>query len=322
MQTLRFSTVLVAASGLLLANVPRELSADCGTCEKDHGHAHAKHGSLGEVAEKAGQFKTLLAALKASGLMDGLSKAGPVTVFAPSDAAFAKLPEGTVEALLNDLPRLRAILKYHVVKGKVPAEEVVKLKHAKTLLGQKVTIKVADGVHVNNAKVIATDIHCDAGIIHAIDSVLLPKADIVDVARDAGSFKTLLTAVEAAGLTDALRGEGPFTVFAPTDSAFAALPEGLVASLLKDKEKLSAVLTFHVVSGSMPASALAKKDAVKTLQGSKVSLKGACCEVSGKTTLTVNGASVVKADISTANGVIHVIDKVILPPTATTAEVE
>jgi uncharacterized surface protein with fasciclin (FAS1) repeats len=129
-----------------------------------------------DTAVAAGSFKTLAAALEAAGLVDTLKGAGPFTVFAPTDEAFAKLPAGTVEGLLKDKPRLTAILTYHVVAGKVEAADVVKLDSAKTVNGKSVTIKVVDGkVHVDNATVTAADVQASNGVIHVIDTVLIPK---------------------------------------------------------------------------------------------------------------------------------------------------
>jgi uncharacterized surface protein with fasciclin (FAS1) repeats len=129
-----------------------------------------------ETAVAAGSFKTLAAALQAAGLVEALKGPGPFTVFAPTDAAFAKLPPGTVEALLKDPAKLAAILKYHVVAGSVTGAEVVKLTSAKTLNGQSVTIKVADGkVMVDGATVTKPDIKASNGIIHVIDTVILPR---------------------------------------------------------------------------------------------------------------------------------------------------
>jgi uncharacterized surface protein with fasciclin (FAS1) repeats len=189
-----------------------------------------------DTAVSAGSFKTLVAAVKAAGLVETLKGAGPFTVFAPTDEAFAKLPAGTVESLLKpeNKAKLQAILTYHVVPGKVMAADVVKLSGAVTVQGQQVDIAVTDGtVTVDKAKVLKTDIACSNGVIHVIDSVILPaESDIVDTAVAAGSFKTLAAALTAAGLVDTLKGEGPFTVFAPTDEAFAKLPAGTVESLL------------------------------------------------------------------------------------------
>jgi len=134
------------------------------------------------------------------------------------------------------------------------------------------------------------------------------EKDIVDTAVAAGSFKTLVTAVKAAGLVDTLKGPGPFTVFAPTDAAFAKLPAGALDGLLKDPEKLKAVLLYHVVSGDVMASDVVKMTSAKTVGGSDVTI----AVMGGK--VKVNNANVVKTDIKCTNGVIHVIDTVLMPP--------
>ena len=128
-----------------------------------------------DTAVAAGSFKTLATALQAAGLVDTLKGKGPFTVFAPTDEAFAKLPAGTLEALLKDKAKLTAILTYHVVPGKVMAADVVKLKEAKTVQGQSVKIDASHGVKVDAATVVKTDIVCSNGVIHVIDSVILPK---------------------------------------------------------------------------------------------------------------------------------------------------
>lgn len=135
------------------------------------------------------------------------------------------------------------------------------------------------------------------------------KADIVDTAVAAGSFETLVAAVKAADLVDTLKGEGPFTVFAPTDEAFAKLPDGTLESLLlpENKEKLQAILTYHVVSGKVMAETAATLDSAKTVNGQSIDIS------SYNGAVKVDGATVVTADIETSNGVIHVIDEVILP---------
>lgn len=131
---------------------------------------------------------------------------------------------------------------------------------------------------------------------------------IVDVAAEAGQFNTLLAAVKAAGLEETLRGGGPFTVFAPTDAAFAALPEGTVEALLKDPEKLAAILTYHVVAGRVMAADVAGIDEAKSVNGAMLGI-----EVQGAT-VRIDGARVLTADVGASNGVIHVIDRVLLPP--------
>jgi len=137
----------------------------------------------------------------------------------------------------------------------------------------------------------------------------MTSKDIVDTAVSAGSFKTLTAALDAAGLVETLKGKGPFTVFAPTDEAFAKLPEGTVKSLLKpeNKQKLTSILTYHVVAGNVKAADVIKLSSAKTLNGQSVSIK-----VVGSKVL-INDATVVKADIATTNGTIHVIDTVLMP---------
>jgi uncharacterized surface protein with fasciclin (FAS1) repeats len=153
--------------------------------------------------------------------------------------------------------------------------------------------------------------------VAAFSSVSARAADIVDTAVAAGSFKTLVTAVKAAGLVDTLKGKGPFTVFAPTDAAFAKLPKATLASLLKpeNKAKLAAILTYHVVPGKVLA-----KDVAGKVQNVKT-VNGAAVRVNGSKGVSVNGAKVTKADIETSNGVIHVINAVLLPPAKKSAKV-
>jgi transforming growth factor-beta-induced protein len=276
-----------------------------------------------EVAVAAGNFKTLASALQAAGLVETLKGEGPFTVFAPTDEAFAKLDKALLDDLLKpeNKDTLVAILTYHVVPGKVTAADVVKLNKAKTVQGEEITIKVeGNTVRVNDAKVTQTDIAARNGVIHVIDTVILPPTvaeklaapaqDIVEVAVAAGNFKTLASALQAAGLVETLKGEGPFTVFAPTDEAFAKLDKKLLDDLLKpaNKDRLVAILTYHVVPGKVTAADVVKLNKAKTVQGEEITIK-----VEGNT-VRVNDAKVTQTDIAARNGVIHVIDTVILPP--------
>jgi len=277
------------------------------------GNSYSSRKDIVDTAVAAGSFQTLAAALKAAYLADDLKTEGPFTVFAPTDEAFAKLPKGTVETLLRpeNRDKLIAILKYHVVSGKVPASDVVDLSNAATLNGQRIDISVADGaVMVDEATVIRTDVFASNGVIHVIDQVLLPAtSDIVETASSAGQFSTLTAALDAAGLVAALQGEGPFTVFAPTDAAFNKLPAGTVESLLKpeNRSKLQSILKYHVVPGRVYAEQASDAQSAKTLQGQKIRFT-----IDGGQ-LMVNGADIVVTNIETSNGVIHVIDEVILP---------
>ena len=289
-----------------------------------------------DTAVAAGDFTTLVAAVQAAGLVDALKGEGPFTVFAPTDAAFAALPAGTVETLLEDpTGDLTQILLYHVVSGKVMAGDLSEGLTAPTLQGNELAFTLADGAKVNGVNIVVTDIETSNGVIHVIDSVLLPPADeaaaeaaaepvaeataepaaeaapagdIVDTAVAAGDFTTLVAAVQAAGLVDALKGEGPFTVFAPTDAAFAALPAGTVETLLEDPTgDLTQILLYHVVSGKVMAGDLSEGLTAPTLQGNELAFTLA-------DGAKVNGVNIVVTDIETSNGVIHVIDSVLLPP--------
>jgi len=128
-----------------------------------------------ETAMQAGDFKTLCAALEAAGLVETLKGPGPFTVFAPNDAAFEKLPEGTVQELLNDVPRLKQTLLYHVIPGTYMADDVMDLHEVTTAQGESLAVAVSEGVMINDAKVIQTDIETDNGVIHVIDTVVMPK---------------------------------------------------------------------------------------------------------------------------------------------------
>ncbi|MGB1252752.1 MAG: fasciclin domain-containing protein [Candidatus Promineifilaceae bacterium] len=299
-------------------------------------------GTIAEVATEAGGFETLLTALTEAGLAETFAdaEAGPFTVFAPTDEAFAALPEGTLDTLLEDPSgALTNILTYHVVEGAVMAEDVVMLDAATTLNGTDISIAIVDdGVVLNETvNVIATDIETSNGVIHVIDAVLLPHSDdammdedetmmdeddammdeammlpsIAEVATEAGSFGTLLTALTEAGLAETFADAeaGPFTVFAPTDEAFAALPEGLLDTLLADPEgALSSILTYHVVEGEVLAEAVMMLDSAETLNGQSVTI-----EIVDDGVVLNGSVNVVTTDIMASNGVIHVIDAVLVP---------
>ncbi|MCL4219756.1 MAG: fasciclin domain-containing protein [Phycisphaerales bacterium] len=266
-----------------------------------------------DTAVSAGSFNTLAAALKAADLVSALKGAGPFTVFAPTDEAFAKLPAGTVETLLKpeNKAKLQAILLHHVVSGEVRASRAVKLTGAMTLGGQRVEINAGNGrVTVDGANVVKADVLASNGVIHIIDRVILPAdKNIVETAAAVGSFSTLLAAAKAAGLAELLGSAGPFTVLAPTDAAFEKLGKSTIADLLKveNKDKLATVLKYHVIPGRVDAGTAVSAGAATTAQGGEV--------VFGirDGRLVVNGVEVIGTDVDASNGVIHVIDTVLLP---------
>jgi len=270
-----------------------------------------------DIAIEDGRFTTLVAAVTAADLVETLQGEGPFTVFAPTDDAFAKLPEGTLEDLLKpeNKQMLTDILLYHVVAGKVMASDVVNLTEAMTVFGKNVAVKV-DGskVYINDAEIIITDIEASNGIIHVIDTVILPPAeeqvmDIVDTAVADGRFTTLVAAVQAGGLVDTLKGEGPFTVFAPTDDAFAKLPAGTIDELLKseNKQQLTDILLYHVMAGKVMAESVTDGLIADSALGTSLFFK------LDMGNAYINEAQIIITDIETSNGVIHVIDTVILP---------
>ncbi len=268
-------------------------------------------GTIVDIAVADERFETLVAALQAAELVETLQGDGPFTVFAPTDDAFAALPEGTVEALLEDIPALTDILLYHVVAGDVRAADVVTLESAVTVQGESVSITVeGDNVRINDSLVIIADIVAENGVIHVIDTVLLPPqapGSIVDIALQDDRFETLVAALQAAELVETLQGDGPFTVFAPTDDAFAALPEGTVEALLEDIPALTDILLYHVVAGDVRAADVVTLESAVTVQGEAVSIT-----VEGDN-VRINDSLVIIADIVASNGVIHVIDAVLLP---------
>jgi uncharacterized surface protein with fasciclin (FAS1) repeats len=296
--------------------------------------AMAADKTIVSVASGNEDFSTLVAAVKAADLVETLSGEGPFTVFAPTNAAFEALPAGTVDGLLKpeNKDQLASILTYHVVAGKVMAADLSDGQEVETVQGGKLTVGI-DGDKVtltdeNGATVNVTDTDIDAGngVIHVIDGVVTPKADmaegdgeaaagtIVDVASGNQDFSTLVTAVTAAGLGETLSGEGPFTVFAPTNAAFAKLPAGTVDNLVKpeNKDQLSGILTYHVVAGKVMAADLTDGQEITTVNGSKrkVTVAG------GKVTLTDAAGGMVNvttADVAASNGVIHFIDGVLMP---------
>ncbi len=325
---------------------PAEATADTG--EMTGEMTGEEVGTIVDVAASIDDFSTLVAAVQAAGLVETLSSDGPFTVFAPTNAAFADALDAlgiTADELLADTETLTEILTYHVLSGAVDADTAISLdgQTAETVNGAEISINVVDGnVVINDATVTTADVMASNGIIHVIDTVLLPPHDamsdemsdemsddmsdamsdemseesmgsIVDVAVEAGSFTTLVAAVQAAGLEETLATGGPFTVLAPTDEAFAAAlgALGLTAEeLLADTETLTSILTYHVIDGEVPASTVVTLDgqSAETLNGASVDIT-----VDGETVM-INDATVVAVDVAADNGIIHVIDTVLLPP--------
>ena len=264
---------------------------------------------LATVARAAGLNK-LLACVGATGLE--LPK-GPVTIFAPTDAAFDALPKGTVEKLLRPEGKatLRTILLQHVVDGRLGSAEVLNQRGLSTLAGQQLAVDFTAQT-VGGAGFVATDVPFDGGIVHVVDRVLLPETrSIAAIAVADKSLQTLVAAAKAAGLAEQLGPDnGPWTVFAPVDSAFAKLPKSVLQDLLQpeNRDALVRILGLHVVPGRIAARELLQKQKLTTLMGAPIEAR----LVDGK--LTVGGARLIANDIQAKNGVIHLIDTVITEP--------
>ena len=319
-----FAVLLVVASLALAACAPAATPAPTATPMPEP--TATPEPMLSDIVDTAvadGRFTTLVAAVQAAELVDTLKGEGPFTVFAPTDDAFAALPEGTLDSLLlpENKQALTDILLYHVVSGKVMAADVTALTSATTVLGKDVTVKVDMGnVYINDAQVVITDIATSNGVIHVINAVLLPPADeaameekntIVDIAVADGRFTTLVAALTAADLVETLSDDGLFTVFAPTDDAFAALPAGTLDTLLlpESKQALTDILLYHVVSGKVMAADVVTLSGATTVLGKDVTIT----VKDGKVFLN-DTVQVIITDIEASNGVIHVIDAVLLPP--------
>ncbi|MBI0584537.1 MAG: fasciclin domain-containing protein [Methanomassiliicoccus sp.] len=319
------AAVVIASFVLLLALLSGYVSTEAQATEKN----------IMQIAQEDGNFTSLVAAVDAAGLDDELSGPGPFTVFAPTDAAFAKLDPNLVNALLTeDTATLEQILLYHVVSGETLSTDLSDGMVVETLQGSTVNVTInGTGVFINDAMVVVADIQASNGVIHVIDTVLIPPAapvppeepcvpevptapgadnkTIVDIAVADGNFTCLVASLEAAGLVDELSGPGPFTVFAPTDAAFAKLDPCVVNMLLtEDTTTLEQILLYHVVSGEVLSTDLQDCQKVVTLQGGEVTIR--ICDGN----VFINDAMVVVADIQASNGVIHVIDTVLMPPVA------
>lgn len=294
-----------------------------GACKKDDDEditpmPQPQEMNIVETAQADAQFSILVEAVVKAGLADALQADGPMTVFAPNNDAFNMLFDQLGVNGIDDLTadQLAPILLYHVVSGEVMAADVTS-GYIPTLNttapGNNSVLLLADvskGVQLNgNTNVIATDVKASNGVIHVIDKVLLPT-DVVDIAINNPSFSILVEAVSKAGLVDALKADGPFTVFAPTNAAFEDLFAQLQVNGIADltADQLTPILLYHVVSGNVRAADVATGMVPTLNPDASIDV-----EVSDMGVMLDGSAKVVATDVQGTNGVVHVIDKVILP---------
>ena len=282
-------------------------------------------GDIVAVAESAG-FNSLVAALNATNLVGPLQGEGPFTVFAPTDEAFNLLGSDTLEALFASPEQLSQILLYHVVSGRILSTDLAEgmvntLQNENITIGRDCTDPMMCGPFFLNDGVglVQTDVIASNGVIHIIDTVLIPPSfqeepgDIVAVAESAG-FNNLVAALTATNLVGALQGEGPFTVFAPTDEAFNLLGSDTLEALFASPDQLSQILLYHVVSGRVLSTDLAE-GMVNTLQNENITIGRDCTDAMMCGPFFLNdGVHFVQTDVIASNGVIHIIDTVLIPP--------
>lgn len=304
-RTVLFAAALGASTTLLQA---------CGGGDDEH------ERNIVELAQATPDLSILVEAVVAADLVGTLST-GSLTVFAPTNAAFAALLTElgvTKAALLADKPLLQAVLAYHVLATRVPSGQVPLGKAITPLSGGVFKVESMGGLKITDGRnrvstITATDIQASNGVIHLVDRVLLPaNKDIVATAQALPQFSILVEAVVAAGLVPTLQGPGPFTVFAPTDAAFAALLTELgvsKAALLADTALLTKVLTYHVLPGRVLKAEVPVGAAITTVQGETFTIDAGLKITDQNKRVT----AIVATDVFASNGVIHVVDRVLLP---------
>lgn len=280
--------------------------------------AAAPDKDIVETAIDDGRFTVLVEALQAADLVDTLQGEGPFTVFAPTDDAFTALlgDLGITKAELLANKRLTQVLLYHVLGSDVKSTDLTDGMMAETVLGEEVEVSITGtDVMINESNVIIADIATTNGTIHAIDKVLVPAAfsiefdTVVDVALSDDNFSILVQALTKANLVSTLQGDGPFTVFAPTNAAFEALLASLniTAAQLLDHPDLAKVLLYHVVSGKVMSTDITDGLEAETLNaGQKLTFTLGSVMINGDVNVTT-------ADLEALNGVVHVIDAVLVP---------
>jgi len=255
------------------------------------------------------QLSTLTEMVQVAGLDDLLSGPGPFTLFAPNDNAFLRLQGKTAEDLSNNLSFMRRVLLFHIVRGSQCSQVIVQNPELETLLGQSLAIDSRGGIRVDGSTMVVRDIQASNGTIHVVDSVIFPREepDIAQVMRNTGILDVAISAFEETAVVDALKGEGPMTVFVPSDVAFARIPRETMEALLSDMEWLREVLLYHISEGLFATGDLIFENELRSLQGEIIEVKVA------ESGLCVQNTLISVPDIEARNGIIHVIDHVMFP---------
>ena len=290
--------------------------------------------TITEVLATHGSFSTLLDVVQRADLDDTLMADGPYTLFAPTNDAFALIPEPTLERIVNDENLLDEILKYHIVRGKGDFDRVIRRDVVSTIQGANLEIvEYGVSVQVSGAQIVRNDIAASNGIIHAIDKVMLPptainqlevsesvderETSIIDVVHEADRFQRFSDLLDRANLEERFDVEGPYTIFAPTNDAIDKLNHETVDELQRDTQQLRNFVLYHFVPGRVSGEELGARGSVRTLEGRR-----AYIGEQNEGGLTVGGADVIQADLSAANGVVHAIDDVMVPGRGVATQVE
>jgi transforming growth factor-beta-induced protein len=263
-----------------------------------------------QLAASDPNLTTLVSLVQTAGLADTLATTSKITVFAPTNAAFDALPRATVARIASNPQTLRKVLRYHVAKNRLTAYRISKLHQIRSLQGERIRVSTMGGeLRLNaNTKVVAANLMAKNGVAHVVDRVLLPRSerDLVTWLSAKSEFTTLVSLVQQAGLTEAV-ASGELTLFAPTNAAFAKLPPATLQAVAGDPELLKKVLTYHVVAGRVSAKQALAAGTAATLNGASVKITRHHGRV------MINDARVIRTDIPTVNGVVHVIDRVLVP---------
>jgi transforming growth factor-beta-induced protein len=269
--------------------------------------------SIVEIAT-SGDFPTLAAALQSTGLDDVLAGPGPFTVFVPTEGAFAKLPTRYLDLFVRNPVIFASLLFYHIVDGAYLSTDLQDEALLPTLLSAaSLVVSINGTIMINDATVVTTDVAALNGVVHVIDTVLFPEGthppNVLGLVIATGLFSTFFEALEVTGLDVALAGSGPFTIFIPPEPAFAKLPAGTIESLLlpKNKELLVKILQQHFVYGLFYSSNITDGLTATALNNETLTFSETDAG------MTVNGISLVSTDLTVINGVVHVVDEVIIP---------
>ncbi len=267
--------------------------------------------SLFDVAIEAEEYDIFLGAAVTVGILPALEQGGPLTVLGIPNEAFQRLPSSARSRILNNPTLLGPIVAHHLISGTRTAGDLAAVASVVTLAGIPLSTRVENGVvEVGGARIVLGDLEAWNGIFHGVDRVLFPEVvlNMVERIQVDDDFQTLESALGASGVIDELRFGGPFTLFAPTDAAFEALPDEARQELLGDPEVLARVLLHHVVQGTLLRASLLPVDALPTLAETSLEV------TPSGSTVRVGGAALVRPDLRTTNGVIHGIDRILLPP--------